>query len=99
MSCKCAKPTDEWHGWECEVTGGACMFYMPDSKKCAEIYGEGPDAYPDEKCENCKGFKMMDGKRLCVSTWGRSRFEQTLDDGTAIIDEDTICCGGFEKNE
>ena len=28
MSCKCAKPTDEYHGWECEVTGGACVFLI-----------------------------------------------------------------------
>lgn len=44
MSCKCAKPTDEWHGWECSITGGECMFLLPDSKVCAEIFGEGPDA-------------------------------------------------------
>lgn len=44
MSCKCAKVTDEYHGWECEVTGGACMFLFPNSKACAEKYGEGPDA-------------------------------------------------------
>lgn len=44
MSCKCAKVTDEYHGWECEITEGACMFLFPDSKACAEKYGEGPDA-------------------------------------------------------
>jgi len=42
--CKCAIQTDEYHGWECEVTGGACMFLFPDSKMCAEMFGEGPDA-------------------------------------------------------
>lgn len=44
MGCKAAKPTDEYHGWECEITEGACMFLIPNSKLCAEIYGEGPDA-------------------------------------------------------
>ena len=44
MSCKCAKSTDEYHGWECEITGGECMFLFPDSKACAREYGEGPDA-------------------------------------------------------
>ena len=43
MSCKCAIVTDEYHGYECSITEGACMFLYPDSKKCAEIYGEGPD--------------------------------------------------------
>lgn len=42
--CKCASKTDEWHGWECSITEGPCMYFMPDSKKCAEEYGEGPDA-------------------------------------------------------
>lgn len=41
--CICAKPTDQYHGWECEVTDGACVFITPDSTRCAEEYGEGPD--------------------------------------------------------
>ena len=52
MSCKCAKQTDEWHGWECSITEGPCMYLMPDSKACAEEYGEGPDAeHEDEEDE------------------------------------------------
>lgn len=52
MSCKCSKPTDEFHGWECDITGGACMFLFPDSKRCAELYGEGPDAEMPEALTN-----------------------------------------------
>lgn len=48
MSCKCAIRTDEYHGWECSITEGACMFLTPNSKACAEEYGEGPDADCDE---------------------------------------------------
>ncbi len=33
MGCKAAIPTDEYHGWEREITEGACMFLHPDSKK------------------------------------------------------------------
>lgn len=29
---------------ECSITEGECMFLFPNSKLCAEIYGEGPDA-------------------------------------------------------
>ncbi|EPY2274538.1 hypothetical protein ACXAUS_003437 [Clostridium sporogenes] len=43
MSCKCARVTDQYHGWECTVTDGACEFLIPNSKQCAEIFGEGPD--------------------------------------------------------
>ncbi len=68
MGCKCAKVTDEWHGWECSVTGSACMFLYPDSKKCAELYGEGPDAWNEEEgfnqgndCDLCK-YQYMTGR-------------------------------------
>ena len=44
MSCKCAKRTDQWHGWECTITDGECMYLFPDSKACARDFGEGPDA-------------------------------------------------------
>lgn len=43
MCCRCAKQTDEWHGWECTITECECMYLIPDSKRCAKEYGEGPD--------------------------------------------------------
>ena len=52
--CSCAVVTDEWHGYKCEVIDGPCMFYRPNSKACAEIYGEGPDAWPEEETEEAK---------------------------------------------
>lgn len=33
------------------LSEGACMFLYPDSKKCAEEYGEGPDAETEEEAE------------------------------------------------
>lgn len=54
MSCKCARSTDKYHGWECTITGGECMFLIPNSKVCAEEFGEGPDAdhIEQKKTEN-----------------------------------------------
>lgn len=53
MACKAAIPTDEHHGWECSVSGSACMYLLPDSKRCAEEFGEGPDAaYDGEELDN-----------------------------------------------
>ncbi len=43
MACKCAKLTDEYHGWRCEMTGADCRFLIPDSKACFKEYGEGPE--------------------------------------------------------
>lgn len=50
--CKAAYTTDEWHGYGCSITEGACMFLYPDSKACAEKYGEGPDAENKENEED-----------------------------------------------
>jgi len=55
MACKCARRTDEWHGWKCTITGGECMYLMLDSKACARDFGEGPDAdnnYSDNNQES-----------------------------------------------
>ena len=52
MGCKAAIPTYEYHGWECEITEGACMFLHPDSKRCAKEYGEGPDTVEQEEQDN-----------------------------------------------
>lgn len=46
--CSCATETDEWNGWECAVSGGACIYAYPSSKACARDYGEGPDAYDED---------------------------------------------------
>ena len=40
MACRYAKRTDEYHGWYCEIAGGACMYYVPNQKRCNEDYGE-----------------------------------------------------------
>jgi len=42
MSCKCAKWEDD-DGYICDVTGSGCVFMTPNSKACAEKFGEGPD--------------------------------------------------------
>ena len=30
MGCICATATDEYHGWRCSITDGACMFLRPN---------------------------------------------------------------------
>ena len=49
MACRFASSTDEYHGWECSETEGACMFFVPNEKRCFEEYGEGPLAFEDEE--------------------------------------------------
>ena len=101
MSCKCAKPTDEYHGWKCEIQGGPCCFLVPNSKACAEKYGEGPDTV-NNKCEDCKDFyRNEDGKRCCKRKGHLGTVQ--IDNGidiveTPLIDDDVVCCGGWEKS-
>lgn len=40
MNCKCAKRTDQYYGYICSITEGACMYLVPDQDMCAEQYGE-----------------------------------------------------------
>lgn len=47
MSCKCSK-YDMDEGYKCSVTGDRCVFMIPNSKACAEMYGEGPDEDHEE---------------------------------------------------
>ena len=52
MGCVCAKRTDEYHGWECEITGGACLYLYPSQKACHDEYGEVDDPdNPEEDTE------------------------------------------------
>jgi len=43
MGCKCAKYEEDENRYYCDVSGDMCMFMSPNSKACAEEYGEGPD--------------------------------------------------------
>ena len=48
MACRFASSTDEYHGWECSETEGACMFFVPDEQRCFNEYGEGPLAFEEQ---------------------------------------------------
>lgn len=49
MACRFAKETDQFSGWECRETEGACMFSVPDEKRCYDIFQEGPLAFEDNE--------------------------------------------------
>ena len=36
--CPNAKSTDEYHGWECKITGGECAFIFPNLELCKTLY-------------------------------------------------------------
>lgn len=78
------------NGTTCSITGDRCMFFVPDSKACAEMYGEGPDADKD-RCEDCRFFFVKDGKRCCTSKpfYAEPR--------TEYLEDDLVSCGGFER--
>ena len=59
MACSCATFDPDEGRYLCEVSGDGCVFFIPNSKRCAEIYGEGPDAehvgeviYEEDEPEN-----------------------------------------------
>lgn len=52
MGCKCATFEPDEGRYSCSVSGDGCMYMFPNSKRCAEDYGEGPDANTDGEEEN-----------------------------------------------
>lgn len=48
-SCKAAKFDPDEGRYKCDVSGDGCMYLIPDSKRCAKDYGEGPDAMEEEE--------------------------------------------------
>lgn len=47
MNCKCASYHPDIGRWQCSVSGSECMYLLPNSKRCAIDYQEGPDADRD----------------------------------------------------
>ena len=98
MLCKCAKPTNQYHGWKCTISDGACMFSVPNSRACAEIYGEGPEV-EYKKCEDCMYFYLYIGVKRCCKRKGHLRVAEV--NGvidiveTPFIANDVIGCGGW----
>lgn len=81
-------------GNRCSVTGDGCMFLIPNSKACAETFGEGPDANM-ERCEECSHFYLEDNKRCCKRE--PLKFIESQLVKSKYIDEGVICCGAFSK--
>lgn len=48
-NCICAERTDEYHGWKCSITDGACMYLYPNQAACAREYGEVEPPEEDNK--------------------------------------------------
>ena len=48
MSCISAKFDSDEGRYYCEVSGGEGMYHIPDSKRCAKEYGEGPDVTDED---------------------------------------------------
>lgn len=64
MTCKASAGYDpDTNRYRCRVTGDECVFLRPDSKACAELYGEGPDA--EDEGENIKWLSWSNGQE-----WG-----------------------------
>lgn len=47
MACKFAEFDKEFGRYYCDVTGSQCVFIIPNSKSCANMFDEGPDANQD----------------------------------------------------
>jgi len=55
MSCKCSSFDEDNGRYSCAVSGDECALMFPDSKVCAELFGEGPDVDWGEEPEELQG--------------------------------------------
>lgn len=84
MGCSYAIETDEYHGFECSVSGGACMYLYLDSKRCAREYGEGPDVGNTEIWKNNDTFRRPCHNRHGCA-WHQMKKVSLLPEMAAII--------------
>lgn len=40
----CNHAIEQRRGWMCSITGGKCIFMVPDLSICSMMYGDEPDA-------------------------------------------------------
>ncbi|MBA4510318.1 hypothetical protein H1057_20225 [Clostridium sporogenes] len=98
MSCKCASYNGEGR-YNCSISGDGCIYLIPNSKRCAEEYGEGPDA-PQDKCEDCKDFYYNEENKRCCKREGHLTYiEGQGIVKSPLIEDVVVCCGGFKGRE
>lgn len=67
MSCTSAKFDPDEGRYYCEVSGDQCMYYIPNSKRCAEEYWKGPDVVDDvEPPRICFGNYYDKNGNVCL---------------------------------
>ena len=83
----------------CDVSGDQCMYYIPNSKKCAEEYGEGPDAGKEEEQSINELYrqvaflarllrKVIDDGPNCIDSNESQALDNIIDDLPAVTDDD-----------
>lgn len=43
MSCKCSNYDVDEGRFYCKISGSQCIYLVPNSKRCADEFGEGPE--------------------------------------------------------
>lgn len=59
MYCKRAKYEPDEGRYYCEVSGDQCIYLIPNRKRCAEEYGEDPDAEREETDDDTLRIKKV----------------------------------------
>ena len=76
MACKCATYNRDSGRFDCSVSGSECIYLIPNSKRCAGEYGEGPDANSETVTENTDD-KQVDPSSFMVADPANASFTET----------------------
>ena len=86
MNCKYAKRTDQYYGYICSITEGACMYLVPDQDMCAEQYlpnsEQDGDFGKEENVTSGMPFKICDScvGRMNKIIWDEFPYQDMSDE-------------------
>lgn len=65
MGCSCSEFDPDLGRYCCSVSGDLCMYLVPNAERCAEEFGEGPEAKDDESSDR----KMVTAEEFMKQVW------------------------------
>jgi hypothetical protein len=90
MGCKYATFNPDSGRWNCSVSGDGCMYLTPNSKRCAEDYGEGPDVNMEQNKDETSEEKRKELSERAKANFGKIGSALLKDSDSNAISKDEL---------